>query len=176
MLNNDFYNNEDRECICPNCVFNHDSIDLFKLPNDSTIEHALKEIEQSMQYLNELLHEKKIDHCISPFLVSIFTLENVLGKTNLSLEILRKNALILGYIHSFIQYLWYSQSIKEMYPKLSEKELNKIIFKTSDVINSIEPIEISNNLSNLKEGYVIFLPTLNSNGDVDMEYKLIIGW
>ncbi len=175
ILKNDYYMENDNECICPGCVFYHTTTDLFKIPEELLMKRARVEVTHAITELGELLNENKIDGCINPFLVSIVVLENLLEKQNLKLKVLRENALILGYIHSFVQYLWYAQNIKRLHPNFSDSRINKIMFNTNEVDN-IEHIEIgieAKKKNKALEGYVIFVPTLLNDGSVDMEYKFI---
>lgn len=170
ILSKEFYGQTKDECICVGCVFYYSTCDLFNMPSVLEMKKAEKEVRHTIEILNDLTKNDIIDNTIDPFLISIFVMENLEDKINLSLKFLRKNALILGYMHSFIQYLWYSQDIIKRHPDFKEERVNRVMFNT-ERINYVKPIEIG--LETNKTGYACFIPKLYDDGKVDMEYKFI---
>lgn len=157
------------ECICVGCVLYKTTTDLFRQPSGEELKLARNLTYKAIDELSILVSEEKIDSTIEPFIVSLAIIENILNKSNIPLKELRQKALLIGYIHSFVQYLWYAQDIKNQIPDMSEERINKIMFSRGNV-EMVEPITIGIEANN--RGFVVFEPVLAS-GVVDMKYKFI---
>lgn len=170
LLKKDYYGKSEEDCICVNCVLNMSDANLLDVLNELEQKRLENLARKYIKIIDEFVKDGLINYTIHPFLIAVAIYEEMSGKKEISLKELRKNALIIGCTESWVQYLWYSQHIREEHPNFDEKRINRIMF-TNGLNEEVKPVEIGIlNKKNRIPGYVLFIPELRNDGVVEMAY------
>lgn len=172
VLSDSFSELHNDKCVCPGCVLYYTDANIYIPPSYEEKKIIKIKALEAIKALVELRDAGEISNVINPYLVAMVILEDTLGSnTYLSLKVLQEKAIVLGYAHMLVQYLWYFQNLKDAHPDFTEKRINKILY-TKGQFEMMSPIEIGLHSKHIK-GYTIFKPVLHNDGFVDIEFEYI---